>query len=110
MFFAMRRVMAALARPVAAMRARAAARQRAQLEARARAVLALARPAQGRLVVLPPQLPLPQVLQEAQALRAGVVPAALVPVLPILTRGSPRSTASSARTARRSTSKRRRAR
>jgi hypothetical protein len=93
--------------------------RRAQLAAQAAAVLALARPARARqVVVLPPGMPLQLALEQAQQLRAGLVPAELLEVLrpEVLaalhlgpTTGSPRSTASSRRTAR-STSKRRRAR
>lgn len=114
MFSRMKQALAVLL--AAAMPGRAAlAQERAArlLEARARVVLALAHPVPRQVVLLPPGVRLQQVLEEAQALRRGVVPPELLAVLarlPARTTGFPRNTASSARTARRSISKRRRAR
>jgi len=115
MFCAMRRALAVLLAPVARVAAARRARELRLVQQRAAAVLALVRPGPRVVAVVPAGVPLQQVLQEAQLVRAGLVPQELAAVQPALVlvareirmRGSPRSTASSARTARRSTSKRR---
>jgi hypothetical protein len=86
-------------------RRRAAREQAAKalLAERQAAVMALAHPRRaGQLVLVPPGMPLQDLLREAQELVAQE--------RQTLSHGSPRSTARSGKTAKRSTSRRRRAR
>lgn len=111
MFFAMKRALAVLLAPVVKVAAARQARAQRRLAQRAQAVLALVQARPRQVVLLAPGLPLQQVLQEAQLLRLGVVPAGLEQVPQVLeaarNRASPKSSSSRARTARSTTRRRR---